>query len=220
MPHIVIVILSYFLFIPAVIGIIRYKDLDKTFTPFILLLCVGSVNEIISTILTYTIQSTVVNNNIYILAEVLLILWQFRLWRVAGPNVKLYIFMGIALAGLWVIECLVFPGLQNVSSYCHILYAFIIVVMAMRMLAKLIMEEPHELVKNAVFIICIGFSIFFIYKIIVECFWLYEYKRNRSLTIKIFEFMTWINLFVNILFCIAILCIPRKPRFITYSSLP
>ncbi|MEO6406718.1 MAG: hypothetical protein ABIY51_01915 [Ferruginibacter sp.] len=217
MIYYLIVGLSYVIAIAAGIGLWKLRQADESYYPIIVLACVATLNELLSTILSYTIHSTVVNNNIYVLVEAVIIVWQFSRWKLFGGRNKVYVIITFAMVALWIIERIYLTKASDLSILCRIIFSFIIVFMSMVMCSKVILEYSNNLWKQSSFLICVGFCVFFSYKIITETLWLYGIEKSDSLLMELIYIMTVINLLVNVLFCLAILWIPEKPRYIMSS---
>jgi hypothetical protein len=205
-----IVILSLSIFIAAGIGGIRIKKIDKTFYPFIFCLWLAAINESISVMLAAYHINTATNNNVYVLAEALLITWQFKNWGLflqAGKAFEVYIAI---IIGSWIYEYHSWQTLQLIGNNFRILVSFLIVLMSIHLSNKLIYNSKGRLWKSPVFIMITGLIIFFTFKIFIEAFLIYGLNASRGFYKNLFIILTWINFFVNLLYAIAILCIPRK----------
>jgi hypothetical protein len=210
MNYSAIAIFSLSIFIAAGIGAIRIKKIDKAFYPFIFCLWLASVNEIISLILTGYHLNTAVNNNIYVLAEALLIGWQFKNWGLFHQFKNTFVLFIAIIFIVWILEYDSVHKLQNIGANFRIIYSFLIVLMSIHLNNKLIYYHKGKLFKSPVFIIGTGLIIYFTFKIFIEAFLIYGLIATREFYKNLFIILTWINLFVNILYAIAILCIPKK----------
>lgn len=210
-----IVMFSFSILIAVAISWVRYKKIDPQFTPFIICLSVALVNEICSLIISKMHYTTAYNNNIYVLLEALLITWQFNNWGLFHRSG--YLFTGIMLAITlgWTIENLVIFRLSQVSSYFRIGYSYLIVMMSINIMSSLIITYRSKLLRSSVFLICLGFIIYFTNKILFEVFWLYGLNAGSIFRNKVYMTLTWINLIVNLIYAIAVLWIPKKPQYIT-----
>lgn len=217
MNYYIVTALGYVVLIAAVIGMFRFKRIDRTYYPVLILMIIASINEIVSTVVSFQKGSTSINNNVFTLLEAILIVWQFKLWKVFGHELKAYVIIISGMILLWMLETIILPGTSQLVAICRILFSFTIVVMAMFMCSKIITERPYKLLRQSSFLICMGFCIFFTYKIVVQFFWLYGMKQNQELMMHVLYLMSAINLIVNIIYCLAVLWIPNKPRFITSS---
>jgi hypothetical protein len=78
----------------------------------------------------------------------------------------------------------------------------------------LIIHDSKNLLKNAQFIICIAFLIFFMYQILYELAFFIrhispDYKTFGKTIVSLFVDM---NIFINLLFGVAVFFIPEKEK--------
>jgi hypothetical protein len=211
-----IVIFSLSIFIAAAIGAIRMKQIDTTFYPFIFCTWLASINEIASLYATSQHVNTAYNNNIYVLAEGLLITWQFKTWGFFRQNKSAFKLLMAILLVIWVLEYHSLQKLEFIGDNFRIIYSFLIVFMSIDLNNKLIYNVKGMLLKNPIFLICAGFILYFTFKIFIEAFLLYGIKASLAFYKDLFLILAWINLFTNILYAIALLCIPKK----TFYTIP
>ena len=214
MNHSQVVLFSATIVIPAIAGIIKFRSTERIFYPFIIFLWVATLNEMISYIASLLGYSTTLNNNIYILAEALLILWQFKEWEIFQSYKKVYSILALTLVAVWLFDNSNIEKLGSITSPFRLLYSFMIVLMSIHTNNSLVFASKKNLLKNPLFIICCGFTIYFTYKILIEVFWIYGLNSTRNFRIGVYEILTWINALINILYLVALLCIPKKPHYI------
>jgi hypothetical protein len=214
MNHLIILILIFSILIPAVIGVLRIKKIDTKLYPFIFCIWVATLNEIVSAILTSFNINTAPNNNLYVLTEALLIGWQFRNWGLFSfykHAFRLYILLAILA---WLIETSFFRELHTINSGFRIACSFLIVLMSIHVNNKLIYHHRGRLLKSPIFFIGTGLIFYFTFKIFIEAFLLYGLAVGPAFYKSLFIILAWINLFTNLLFAYAILCIPKKIYYI------
>jgi len=204
---------SFSILIAAAISWVRYKKIDPQFTPFIICISVAVCNEMISFIITRLHYTTAYNNNSYVLLEALLITWQFKNWGLFSRSRYLFIMLMLAIPMGWVIENLLVFRLSQVSSYFRISYSYLIVMMSINIMCSLIISYRDKLLRSSVFLICLGFVIYFTNKILFEAFWLYGLNAGSEFRNNVFIVLTWINLIVNLIYAVAVLWIPKKPLY-------
>lgn len=158
--------------------------------------------------------STTFNNNVYILAEALLILWQFKEWDIFASFKKGFLLLASFLITVWLLEHGTKERLFNIHLSFRLIYSLMIVLMSIHINNRLVFTSGGSLIKSPVFLICNGFTIYFTYKILVEVFWIYGLNATKAFRIDVYILMSWINAFTNILYSFAILCIQRRPRYI------
>ncbi|MBA2499265.1 MAG: hypothetical protein H0V30_06015 [Chitinophagaceae bacterium] len=206
-------ILSLVIGIPAIIGLVKFKRLEKSFRPFIALLWVGFINEVISIYCIYEFGNNMVNYNFFILAEIMLILWQFRSWKLF-THYKVYVSLQIMVVIAWCTETLYINNIYSLNRYSLILFSFIIVVCAIFQVAFMIFSHTNKLLQHATFIICIAFIVFFSYTIIAESIGLYGLQLSKDFRVEVQTLFVYVNLFTNLLFILAVIWMPTKLRYL------
>ena len=206
-------ILSYFIGLGALIGLFKIRKIDQTYYPFILLLWVGLLNEIINTIVINAGYSNAINDNIYGLLESLLITLVFYRMGVFDryKNVFYYVLSGLLL--LWIMINFVFFSIKQFSSYFNIIYSLYVVLLSINMINQLMLRERKRLIISPMFLVSIAFIFFFTYKALIEIFWVYGLNASKNFRVEVYRIMTYINLTVNIIYAIAVLWMPRKREF-------
>lgn len=201
--------------VPALIGLLRIKKMNPIFYPFICFIWVGFLNEIVSNYSIALYGTNTFNINIYCLLEALLILYQFKIWGA----IKSVAFKLIALLIIifWILGNLITGLLLEFDSLFIIFYCFILVIISIIQINKILIEEKRGLIKNPVFLITIGFTLYLAYSLIIEIIYKFSYRSDVKLSARVYELLLFINLFNNILYSYAILCMRRKLRF-TMSS--
>lgn len=207
-------VLSGTIFIAALIGSVRFRKIAPGFHPFLICLWIGAVNEILSITLQRFGQTTAVNNNIYVLAEAVLLLWQLERWAAFDRFRQLFPALLFLFAGTWVTENMVLSSLSETRPWFRLLYSFIIVILAIQVLNRLIIYERRSLLQHPVFLICTGLIIFFTYKLMIEIFWINGFDSSPGFLINVYSIHAWINCLANIIYALAVLWMPAKQRFI------
>lgn len=204
-------LLSLTIIIPFIILLVRRKQNETAYRPFLWLMTVGVAAELISKILlSYFNVSNAVCSNIYVLAEALLVLLLFFNWKVINRN-TLYT-LSVFLAAGWIIENLVLQKLFVFSPYYRVTACFIIVILSIRQISILITQE-RNLLSNARFIICIGFIVLFVYKIIYEGVYAISVMRESAFADVVIDMYSYINAGINLVFGIGAWLIPLKRKF-------
>jgi hypothetical protein len=204
--------LSLSILVPIVVGITRYKAIYPTYYPFLVLMLVGLINEIVC----YPLSNSAIPNNVYCLIEFLLFTWQFRKWKNILLGKEVYYGLNFLLIIIWMCENLVYKHLDSFGIVYAISYSFTLILLAINQMNWLIINERSSIYKNPVFIICIAIIIFYSYKILMEVF--YYYAPERTMRSNIFSIEAYVNVLYNILLAIAIICIPKKKNFILQLS--
>lgn len=213
MNYSLIVLFSFSILIGSIIGWCRFRVINPIFFPFLYLVWLGLFNEIISLIITQHQYSNAVNNNIFNLLEAVCIAWLFKKWGLFTRATTPYLVIQTLFILSWVTENFFIATLHSFDSYFIILHDFVIVFMSISMLNKLIISERGKLLMNPMFLICMSFIIYFTYSVLVDTFWMYGLDASRSFRLRVYDILAFINLFANLIYALAILWMPTKPRY-------
>ncbi|MDB5252183.1 MAG: hypothetical protein JWP27_1352 [Flaviaesturariibacter sp.] len=216
MDYVLVKVSAYSILLAALFAVFRSRAIGRENHPFLLLVWVALLNEILTDIFIRYYHTNAVNSNIYVLVEALLILWQFHRWRVFKAN-RPYLLIATGLVLFWIGENLILSQLTRFNSYFRVAYSFLTVLLSIQIINQQIVAHQRSLLRNATFLICVGFALFYTYKIMVEIFWIYGLNSSRDFRSKVFFISDFVNIFSNIIFAIAILWMPRKREFMLQS---
>jgi hypothetical protein len=207
--------LSLSVLVPALLGLTRYRNVETSYRIFIIFLWMGFLAEIANRILIGSIMNNAVSWNIYNCLEFIILMLLFREWKLwKSKEQYFYPFLILSIL-MWVIEVLIIGGIRQFSPYFAIFYCFVIVMAAITHLNKLITTEKKDILKSPQFIICIGLTIFFTYRIFVEVSLMPVFSISKDFFHHVFDIQVYVNLLVNLIYAIAILCLPRKKTYIS-----
>lgn len=215
MTYTIFVLMSFSVFLAGGAAALRFHKISSLFYPFIFCTWLACMNEALSYFMSGRGISNIANNNIYILAEVLLINWQARRWRLFTTGRSFYMLIQLICVAVWLCEVNSLAALQQIHFYSRLLFGAVIIITSIHISLGLIISHERALVLNPVFLICTGYILFFILKLLVDAVWVYDPANSGSFTNAVYAILAWVNVLVNILFTIAIICIPAKPRYIT-----
>jgi hypothetical protein len=206
-------LVSQTVLIPLLTGLIRFNRTVASFQPFLLLLAFAFISETISFICIRVLNTgNAVPVNLYGLAESMVILYQFYVWGFLKRKRLLFWCLIGGLAGLWVTETLIISDIESFSPVFRVTYAFIVVLLSINEINFIIVRDNKNLVKNARFLVCTGFIVFFIYQIICEASY-FVGTDTSPLSMNIIFMFSYINGFVNLIYAIAVLYIPVKAEY-------
>lgn len=212
MNYTLIVSLGFSVIIPAVLGIVRINKISRVYFPFLICIWAGLLNEVINFILINVFYiSNSVNTNIYCLLEALLYTWLFNNFNLF-PNRKLYLLSIGFLSVAWIFDHEVISAVASFNSYFTVTYSLMIVFMSITIINRLIVTE-YDLLTNPVFLICMGFIIYFSLLALTQIFWLYGLHSSKIFRQNIYRIMAYVNLSVNLIFSLAILWMHRRQEF-------
>ena len=209
---IVSIVVNYSIAIPALLAIIRFKHIYRSFYPLIFLIWLGLANESLSIAMVFSAGSNTVNANLFVLAEFLLLLLQFFSWNTGSRrNYFLAAALGIAV---WITDNLVLNTLSQNNSLFRAFYSFVVLLFAINQISKIVTHNRRNLLKDAVFIICITFLFYYGCKCYIETMNAFHLGLSRLVLWNLWIIMYFVNAISNILYALAILCIPTRQEFI------
>lgn len=205
--------LSLSIIIPLIVGLVRFRRIGQVYRPFFYLIVLDVVAELVSGYLIKVVHvSNAISSNVFVLLEWVLIWWQFYVWN-SHPRRELLMAILLFPIAIWFTEDLVFGHIKDFPPYFRVFSAFLIVMLSVNKINFMITHDDRKLYANPIFLICIAFIIFYIYRIIFK--WAYQTSMNGATetTNIIIMLNGWFNAFTNIIFAIALLRIPRPPKF-------
>jgi len=209
---------TYSVLIPAVTGWVRFKRIHPTFYPLLFVIWLGLLNELISSVLIFGLRSSnAVNSNFYVLAEALLLLWQFERWGTFSNKKQFYQITFAAILCAWMIDNFLISGITHFCSYFMIFYSTLICLLSIDHINFIVIRERKNILRNAGFLICATFVVYHSYKAMVEAFWLYG-KGSPAFKDNVYKIHGAINFLSNCIFALAILWAPQKQKFSLPSS--
>ena len=215
MGPLLLFLVSQSILLPFVAGLVRLRRMGSRYRPFFILLAVGIGAELVNGYLIIKVihGSNAVVSNIYALAEWLLILWQFRVWGFRRTRKNALLILLSLSCAIWITENIIFGQLTDFSPYFRFFYSFLIVLLSVNKINFMITHDDRNLLRHPEFLICIGFIIYFIYKIIYE--WAYQASLygTSEITSMIIFLEAYINALTNIIFAIGVMKIPARERF-------
>jgi len=209
----VTMILNFSIFIAGIIGIFKFTQIGDIYRPFIYLIWIGCITEILNTYFAYRYHNNVIVGVAYSLCESLLLLWFFAKLGLFKTHKKLlYLLIGIFII-VWLADNFLSGNFgSSFSFYFDIVYAFSIVILSVRTVNELLFTEK-EVLKNPTFLICIGLTIFFTYQVIQRMFNLYGLKDSSDFRRSVQRILIVINCLTNLIFAFAVLWMRKRRPF-------
>ncbi len=203
--------------IAAIIGVARFNKIHPAYYPFLFLTWTAFATEITSYFLIYSGHYNAVPYNIYVLCEAILVLFLFKKWGLFTNLKPVFYGLLVFLVALWFIDCFYIKGIKRTITYYRIAHSFIIVMMSIAVISKLITSEKEPLLKNSTFLICLGFTLFFTFKVFVGIFTLWA-ADDKKFRMSIGYIPVYLNVFTNLIYALAVLWMPARLRFTMPSS--
>jgi hypothetical protein len=201
---------TFSILIAGVIGIFRFNRIHTEYRPFFVLVWLACLNEVVAYFSAKYYHTNGPVNNLYVLLEALVIILQFKNWKIFHPNGLVLKLILVILPLVWAYEIFVLHKLYAPSTYFRVFVSFLVVLMSIQSVNKQLIFERKNLLKNARFQICVGFILYFPLKVITGVFWIYGLSQSMDLQIKMAIIHLYVNLIANLIFAIAMLCLPKK----------
>jgi hypothetical protein len=209
-------IFSLSISIPCVIGLVRYRRVDPANHPFIHLMWIGLVHEIISIVLIHNRHPNLHSYNVFALAQAFVCTKLFQRWGIFRGNRWLYAAVQLSYICFWVLEYSA-SGFRHFASYFIVYHSFIIVLLSIHQLNSVVFNDSGLLLRSSTFLICMSFISYFTYTVLTEVFWIYGLNRSRVFQLRVYTILAYINLIVNFIYALAILWMPMRRQYILRS---
>jgi hypothetical protein len=197
---------------PAIVGIIRYRKMERSYTPFLIYIIISLLNELLVKFALKSYNARNLDWQLFNLFEAVILVTQFYYWRVFSRVKRGFIIVLVILIGVWFIENLVISSIYEFNPFFLIGKPFILVLLSVQTINHIIVNQNRSpLSRNAMFIICVALVIYFIYNIFVYTLQAKGIsKTDKNLMTKVFEIMVYVNAFTNLLYGLAMCFIPER----------
>jgi len=212
-------LLSLSIIFAAVAGAIRFRKIDPSYHPFIYYAWLSVVTETVVYIIIRSGKGDEIAPyvyNIFHVAEFFLLSWMFHNWGLFKRRKSVFIAINVFFLLLY-LSTLYMRGHDKLNYFACIANSFALIFFSISAFNTMIVNERTNIFKNPKFWICIGMIIYFTYFILVytEKLNFLDIKRSDDLKQKIWLVQAVSNLFVNFLYALAVIWIPRKKNTIT-----
>ena len=194
-------------FLLAIVAMARIKRVLKVYVPFLVICIISFLAEAVNNIMVVVFRNNLPAANIYVLLELAFLLWQFHLWKVI-PKSIVAICLGIGLI-VWCVEVFAYTSIWGFAGIYRMVYAFIIVVLAVWQMNSVFVNEKKALIKNSMFLLCSGFVFYYALKSTVELL----YKIQVSFIDYVWDVLSYSNMIVVIIYIMAVLRMPTRKAF-------
>src|SRR5690606_25674824 len=190
--------------------IFRWKDIRLRLWPIMTLFASGFLAEYGVWISVHSKAPWQPINNLFILADSFLIPVQFAVWGLLTRKTLIVALILPILCSWFYFH--VWPGsIYSISVYYRIIYSFMIVLLSIGSINYLIIHVRESLQQNPIFIFLTEFLIFYSYQLIYEAAYAFSLIDDNHSKILLNRTFALINFACNILYGIAVCCIPADP---------
>lgn len=207
--------LRFLIILPILVGIIRGVPQSSYKYSYLLLLTtliLGFITELAWQVIPVYIKGNIVAN-CYLLMEFALIGYQLYQWAIERIK-KWHVVLYFLVILFWFIDIGFIEGISMRIGWFRIVYSYALLLGLYEVLNGVIFGKG---IRSNVFqfIVSVTLLVFYSYNILVEIFCLNYLYFSKNFILNVFMIKSVINALSMISLSIAILCIPKKPRFIT-----
>ena len=150
------------------------------------------------------------------LLEYFLIIWQFN--RLGRSFSKTFISVMLILgSAIWLTDNMILHSLSENNSLFRMAASLCIVYITIDKANQLLFFNRSVLIKNPDLMITLGFFAYYAFKTFLEAFDVFPMKIGYDFYGSLYTILGLVNLFSNLLFTLAILCIRKKQAFTIHS---
>lgn len=208
-------ILAMSCLIPAVPGIIKYKKAPVNYRPFLLLIFLAVITELIADIPLVLYKSDAamdIAHPLYAIAEIYLMLLFFKKNKVLFPN---FFLLALPLMS-FILSLFVYAGgestfITHFNSYFDIAVKALFITLSIRLLSSEIFETQTPAFKNPRMVIAFGCILYYCFYMMVQVF--VTLTKGSGLWQNIFSIHQFINVLSYLIFTWAIIWIPAKQTY-------
>lgn len=212
-------ILSLSIAFAGIIGIVRFKTIDRSYYPFLYDIWLALLVELIVFVLAkqkaYSILNGVVN--LFSIIDCLLFTWLFYRWSLFKRNRTVLYALAVFFTITWGVFTFGIHGFSENNWYFRLIYSFALIFFSVTYFNKLVVGERGNMLHNSKFLICLGLIIFYTFFTVVCATQLTFFKNEFSVQFRrsLQQINIFSNVFVNLIYALAVLWIPRKKAFTT-----
>ena len=199
--------------VPAIIGLIRYKQVDKRYKPFIWICCLLTLNEVFMYVLIQMRIYTFISYNIVVPVVCLLYLILFKRWGLFAGRKHWFIVLFASLMFVWIADHFLINGyrLNMRTHYFRVCFSLTLVLLAVHTINRLIVTEKKNLMYNSRFLICASLVIYYTYRILLDAFSIKG--MSEHFLMQLGDFNRYLLISLNLIFALAALWIPAKKNY-------
>ncbi|WP_127128406.1 hypothetical protein [Pseudoflavitalea rhizosphaerae] len=209
-------VLSLSIVFAVLIGIVRFRKIDKSYYPFLYRIFLVLIIEVTARLFFLSTEPryfTVVINTFSIL-DYVLFTWLFHNWRLFNGNRTVFISFLAAGFAAWIFITLILQNILTPNFAFRVLYSAILIAFSVNTFNKAVVNDRRNIFHNPKFWICLGIIIFYTFFILVCMVNLNVFRSATKLfrqNLQIINVCS--NILVNFLYAVAIVWIPRKQNF-------
>ena len=198
----------------AIYAVFRYNKVDRIFLPFIWYLIISGINETSTIVTAYVFRNNAVSNNIYRLAEFILLFFAMRNFGAFEKRSKLFWSIILFVCLCWIFEYVFQNKIATYEGYIGVYAAVALCTTAVHLLNIQLTTLRGRFFTDPVFIFCIALIIFFSMGMLTEVFYVSISRQGiKSLPTQIFRIAQGVNFIYVSMLAYALSRMPRRVAF-------
>jgi hypothetical protein len=208
---IITILISLISIIPTLTGILKFKRINKVHKPFIYLISIYSITEILGSIFILTNQGVLntIMMNFFVLLDFTFLYILLKRWTKEKINNYDYLIIIIGIL-IWLLDNFIINTIIKTNSLFRISYSLTICFFSINLLNNQMMRINSKFLNNPLFFASVSFIICYSYKAIYETIYFLNIDILKQISYYAFSFLLIINILTYILFTKSILCMEKK----------
>src|SRR5215831_13049147 len=169
----------------AIIGIVRFRKIDRSYYPFLYNIWAALLVEIICWLFNthHHRKAFGITLTIYTLVDFCMFTWLFHNWGLFNRKKVIFGSILAAFSATW-LTFVFMDGLARPNYYFIILYSFALIFFSVTTFNKVVVHERGSILRNAKFLICLGIMIFYTFFVVVYATELSGIRQNVSIELR------------------------------------
>lgn len=202
--------------VPALYAILKYKLINEEHRIFVFYLIVGCAVDIsgrLSLIFRYLIFARELSN-FYILFEGIIFLILFYKWS-ALKRTSFIIFLTLIFVS-WFLDNYYLKSFDDSCSMYRILYSIIIVLLSIKLVQKVNLNQRASILKDPLSLISITLIFNFSYRSVFESLYLFKLGFSNNFYLSAYLIFITFNVISNCTYTYAIYCMGLRKRLSSF----
>ena len=205
--------MQFSILISVVISFQKVRHVRTDYVPFVISLWFNLFGCIASELAIRYLGSNAVSANCYFIIFCLLILWQFKRWRLFDDRPSDFYVLIAGFVVVWVIDNFIVGSLFVFNPYARIINSMVIVLLSIHLLSSQLTVRQEPFWKSSKQVILVAYILLLTVKIITEIFWQFGSQLGGGFMNNVSFLYQYINFAANLLYAYAMLWIPVTTRY-------
>jgi hypothetical protein len=207
-------LLSITIAVPAIIGLLRYRFMQRQYHPLVWLCCLATGNELFKFYLLTQGISSNASYNIAIIFTAAFYVEAFWRWGLLQNPPYLSGLLLALLSAAWLADHFVLHGNQihTRTMLFRVVLALTLVLLSIENLGRLVTVEKHSLLRHPQFIVCLIVLLYYSFRIITDVL-LPHGSMSISFRLQLANIHRTLLQLLNLSFAFAMLWTPKKKNF-------